>query len=192
MKILIATKNISKFNTIKNMLNEVIGDNCIYKNLLSYTDLVLKEEIGSNIDRARDKAKDAYNQIEEKFDVVIGIDDGIIINDIEYISVKEHLFDIMVGNKVPIGDKIYITRAYYAITNDGREYNIYNKIPYIVRKKVETIEKEGYQLNSVISMIDKDCVLNDMSDKELNDYYLAYSIEDLKKLINFINSKGDV
>ena len=73
MKILIATKNLSKFNTIKNMLNEVIDSDCVYKNLLSYTNLISKEEIGSNIDRARDKAKDAYNQIDEKFDAIIHI-----------------------------------------------------------------------------------------------------------------------
>ena len=192
MKILIATKNLSKFNTIKNMLNEVIDSDCVYKNLLSYTNLISKEEIGSNIDRARDKAKDAYNQIDEKFDAIIGIDDGIIINNTEYVSVKDHLFDIMVGDKIPIGNKIYITRAYHIITNDGREFNIYNKIPYIIRKKVEIIGKEGYQLNSVISTIDNESVLNDMSDKELNKYYLTYSIEDLQKIIDFINNKEQV
>jgi len=88
------------------------------------------------------------------YDLIIGIDDGIIIDDELSVNVKEHLYDIMVSDKVEIGKIIYITRAYSIIDKNGKNKNVFNKIPYRVNRKVKNIANQGYQLNSVLSMLD--------------------------------------
>ncbi len=102
---------------------------------------------------------------------------------------KEHLYDIIVGNKVKIGSKIYITRAYYLVTNDQKEFWCYNKIPYIVQKKLPNFDSGGYQLNDVISTIDNDKVLTERSPEELNEYFLKYTVDDLKTMFNKASQK---
>ena len=189
MKILIATKNNSKFEIISRMLYSILGNNILIKNLNNYDYFVDKDEIGTNIERAKSKAENAEEQIKEDFDYILGIDDGIIIDGKEYVTVKDHLYDIVVGDKIKIGSTIYITRAYFLISNDKKELLYYNKIPYIVRKKLDTVEIEGYPLNSVISTIDNDTVLTERSDEELNDYFLKYSIDDLRAMFNNVDKE---
>lgn len=189
MKILIATKNNSKFEIISRMLYSILENNILIKNLNDYDYFVDKDEIGTNIERAQAKAKNAEEQIKEDFDFILGIDDGIIIDDKEYVTVKDHLYDIVVGDKIKIGSTIYITRAYFLISNDKKEFFCYNKIPYIVRKKLDTVEIGGYPLNSVISTIDNDTVLTERSNEELNDYFLKYSIDDLRTMFNNVDKE---
>lgn len=189
MKILIATKNNSKFEIISRMLYSILGPNILIKNLNSYDYFVEKDEIGTNIERASAKAKNAKEQIKENFDFILGIDDGVIIDGKEYITVKDHLYDLVVGDKIKIGSTIYITRAYSLISNDKRESLCFNKIPYIVRKKLDTLEINGYPLNSVVSTIDNDSVLTDCSNEELNNYFLKYSIDDLRILFNNVDKE---
>lgn len=189
MKILIATKNNSKFEIISRMLYSILENNILIKNLNDYDYFVDKDEIGTNVERAQAKAKNAEEQIKEDFDFILGIDDGIIIDDKEYVTVKDHLYDIVVGDKIKIGSTIYITRAYFLISNDKKEFFCYNKIPYIVRKKLDTVEIGGYPLNSVISTIDNDTVLTERSNEELNDYFLKYSIDDLRTMFNNVDKE---
>lgn len=189
MKILIATKNNSKFEIISRMLYSILGNNILIKSLNDYDYFVDKDEIGTNIERAKAKAKNAEEQIKEDFDYILGIDDGIIIDGKEYVTVKDHLYDIVVGNKIKIGSTIYITRAYFLISNDKKEILCYNKIPYIVRKKLDTVEMGGYPLNSVISTIDNDTVLTERSNEELNGYFLKYSIDDLRTMFNNVDKE---
>lgn len=189
MKILIATKNNSKFEIISRMLYSILRNNILIKSLNDYDYFVDKDEIGTNIERAKAKAKNAEEQIKEDFDYILGIDDGIIIDGKEYVTVKDHLYDIVVGDKIKIGSIIYITRAYFLISNDKKEVLCYNKIPYIVRKKLDTVEMGGYPLNSVISTIDNDTVLTERSNEELNGYFLKYSIDDLRTMFNNVDKE---
>lgn len=189
MKILIATKNKSKFEIISRMLYSILGNNILIKNLNDYDYFVDKDEIGTNIERAKSKAKNAEEQIKEDFDYILGIDDGIILDGKEYITVKDHLYDIVVGDKIKIGSTIYITRAYFLISNAKNDVLCYNKIPYIVRKKLDTVEMGGYPLNSVISTIDNDTVLTERSNEELNDYFLKYSMDDLRTMFNNVDKE---
>ena len=189
MKILIATKNNSKFEIISRMLYSILGNNILIKSLNDYDYFVDKDEIGTNIERAKAKAKNAEEQIKEDFDFILGIDDGIIIDGKEYVTVKDHLYDIVVGDKIKIGSTIYITRAYFLISNDKKEFLCYNKIPYIVRKELDTVEMGGYPLNSVISTTDNDTVLTERSNEELNDYFLKYSINDLRTMFNNVDKE---
>lgn len=189
MKILIATKNNSKFEIISRMLYSILGNNILIKSLNNYDYFVDKDEVGTNIERAKAKAKNAEEQIKENFDFILGIDDGIVIDGKEYVTVKDHLYDIVVGDKIKIGSTIYITRAYFVISNDKKGFLCNNKIPYIVRKKLDTIEMSGYPLNSVISTIDNDTVLTERKSEELNDYFLKYSIDDLRTMFNNVDKE---
>ncbi len=184
MNILIATKNKDKFNIISKMIASIIDDSVVFKSLNDFDNYIESEECGNNVDRAKQKALDASSNIKEKFDYILGIDDGIIINNQEYAAVKEHLQDIVVGDEVPIGSTIYITRAYYLISN-GKEKYCYNKIPYIIKKKLSDYRHEGYPLNDVLSTIDNDEVLSNRDKDELNEYFLKYSINDLKKILEW-------
>lgn len=189
MKILIATKNNSKFEIISNMFYKILDKDIIIKNLNNYKSFREIDEVGSNIERAIAKARNAKKQVKEKFDLIIGIDDGIIIDNKEYVAVKDRLYDIVVGDNIKIGSIIYITRAYALISSDENETVCYNKIPYILRKKLDSINMEGYPLNSVISTIDNEKVLTECTKDELNDYFLKYSRDDLKILFNDINKE---
>lgn len=184
MKILVATNNMDKFNIISKMIYSIFGNNIKIKSLASYKDFVEVDEVGNNINRAKEKAKNAKNNINDEFDYVLGIDDGVIVNETEYVSVKDKLNDIICNNTVSIGSKIYITRAYYLLSKTNKETYCYNKIPYIIQKKLSNYEKQGYPLNSVISTIDDDRVLTERTEEELNKYFLKYSIDDLRKLFN--------
>ena len=183
MKILIATQNNSKFNIISKMIKSILGENIELKNLNEYKDYKDEIEIGDNLNRAKQKAYNAKNQLKEEFDIILGIDDGIILNDVEYVSVKDKLYDIVVGDKYPIGETIYITRTYYLINKDNVETYVLNKIPYIIQKKLKQINLVGYPLNDVISTIDNDIVLSSRDEEELNEYFLKYSIKDLKDVL---------
>lgn len=185
IKILIATKNISKFKIVTNMIKEILPNKCEYYSLLDVKELIEIDEIGTPIQRAFNKAQNAYEQLKNLnyYDLIIGIDDGIIIDDELSVNVKEHLYDIMVSDKVEIGEIIYITRAYSIIDKNGKSKNVFNKIPYRLNRKVKNIANHGYQLNSVLSMLDDNCkVLDEFSDKELNEYYLLHSKDDLMEL----------
>lgn len=189
MKIIIATKNMSKFEIVSKMLTTIFNEKINIKNLNDVHEFKELDEKGNNIERAKAKAWNTYNNINEQFDAIIGIDDGIIINDIEYASVKQHLRDIVIENSVPVGSKIYITRAYYLITCDGREKSCYNKIPYIVQRKLESFEVKGYPLNDVISTIDNTDVLSLRPTSELNEYFLKYTLKDLEDLMSIIGGE---
>ena len=187
MKILIATNNKDKYNTISQMLFKIFPNEIEVEYLNKYIEFKEVEEVGTNIERAKGKALNAKNQIKDNYDIILGIDDGIIIDNKEYAAVKEHLFDIVIGDKVKIKDKIYITRAYYLIAKEKENY-CYNKIPYILQKKLNSYDNVGYPLNSVISTIEDDKVLTEHSKEELNEYFLKYSKKDLQKLFkDYIN-----
>lgn len=187
MKVLIATQNKSKFDIISKMIKSILSGEIEFKNLNEYPNFEDIEEIGNNIERAKAKAYNAKKQINDEFDVILGIDDGIILKNVEYTAVKEHLYDIIVGDAIKIGEMIYITRAYYLIAKDNKESYCFNKIPYVVRQKLNDLNQGGYPLNDVISTINDDIVLSDMTEEELNDYFLSYNLNDLKNMFKIIN-----
>lgn len=187
MKILIATKNKDKFNIISKIIRSSINREVDIKSLNDIEEIPEEEEIGSNLERAQEKAENAKKYVKEDFDAIIGIDDGIIINGKEYVAVKEILKDIIIGDKVKIGEMIYITRAYYMITKDGEVSSCLNKIPYYLRKKLDNFDNKGFPLNQVISTIDNNLVLTERDKEELNDYFVKHSIEDIRELLNIID-----
>lgn len=187
MKILIATNNSDKFNIVSKMIKTIKNGDFDIKSLKDIEEIPEKEEVGTNLDRARDKALNAKKYVGNDFDAIIGIDDGVIINDQEYVAIKEHLKDIIVEDTIPIGEKIYITRAYYMVLKNGKESSCLNKIPYYIRKKLIDFGKTGYPLNEVISTIDDETVLSKRDTNELNDYFIKHSLDDIEELFSVID-----
>ena len=187
MKILIATQNVDKFNIISKMIKSSINSDIEIKSLNDIEPIKEEIEAGTNLERAKKKAENAKKYVKEEFDAIIGIDDGVIIKDQEYAAVKDHLKDIISGDKIKIGEKIYITRAYYMITKENEISSCLNKIPYYLRKKLKNYENIGYPLNKVISTIDNETVLSERDKDELNEYFIKNSIEDIRDLLNIID-----
>ena len=187
MKILIATQNVDKFNIISKMIKSSINSDIEIKSLNDIEPIKEEIEAGTNLERAKKKAENAKKYVKEEFDAIIGIDDGVIIKDQEYAAVKDHLKDIISGDKIKIGEKIYITRAYYMITKENEISSCLNKIPYYLRKKLKNYENIGYPLNKVISTIDNETVLSERDKDELNEYFIKHSIEDIRDLLNIID-----
>lgn len=187
MKILIATQNIDKFNIISRIIRTCIKNDLEIKSLNDIDPIPEEVENGTNLERAKGKAENAKKYVKEDFDAIIGIDDGVILNNVEYVAVKEHLKEIITGDEIKIGEKIYITRAYYMITKDGETSSCLNKIPYYLRKKLDSFDSKGFPLNQVISTIDNDIVLTERDKDELNEYFVKHSIEDIKELLNIID-----
>ena len=187
MKILIATQNVDKFNIISKMIKSSINSDIEIKSLNDIEPIKEEIEEGTNLERAKKKAENAKKYVKEEFDAIIGIDDGVIIKDQEYAAVKDHLKDIISGDKIKIGEKIYITRAYYMITKENEISSCLNKIPYYLRKKLKNYENIGYPLNKVISTIDNETVLSERDKDELNEYFIKHSIEDIRDLLNIID-----
>ena len=84
-KILIATTNNSKFEVVKELLISCGFENYNFK-LLKDLDLIIedKKENGNILERAKDKAVNVYNTINNSkynndFEYIIGIDEGIEI-----------------------------------------------------------------------------------------------------------------
>ena len=187
MKILIATQNVDKFNIISKMIKSSINSDIEIKSLNDIEPIKEEIEEGTNLERAKKKAENAKKYVKEDFDAIIGIDDGVIIKDQEYAAVKDHLKDIISGDNIKIGEKIYITRAYYMITKENEISSCLNKIPYYLRKKLKKYENIGYPLNKVISTIDNETVLSERDKDELNEYFIKHSIEDIRDLLNIID-----
>ena len=187
MKILIATQNVDKFNIISKMIKSSINSDIEIKSLNDIEPIKEEIEAGTNLERAKKKAENAKKYVKEEFDSIIGIDDGVIIKDQEYAAVKDHLKDIISGDKIKIGEKIYITRAYYMITKENEISSCLNKIPYYLRKKLKNYENIGYPLNKVLSTIDNETVLSERDKDELNEYFIKHSIEDIRDLLNIID-----
>ena len=187
MKILIATQNVDKFNIISKMIKSSINSDIEIKSLNDIEPIKEEIEEGTNLERAKKKAENAKKYVKEDFDAIIGIDDGVIIKDQEYAAVKDHLKDIISGDKIKIGEIIYITRAYYMITKENEISSCLNKIPYYLRKKLKKYENIGYPLNKVISTIDNETVLSERDKDELNEYFIKHSIEDIRDLLNIID-----
>lgn len=187
MKILIATQNVDKFNIISNIIKSSVKNNIDIYSLNDIEEIPEEKEVGTNLERAKKKAENAKKYVKEDFDAIIGIDDGIILQDKEYVAVKDHLKDIISGDKIKIGEKIYITRAYYMITKNNEVSYCLNKIPYYLRKKLDEFDNKGFPLNRVISTIDNKKVLTERDKDELNNYFIKHSIDDIRNLINIID-----
>ena len=94
-RVLIATTNNDKYETVKQIFENTIfpTDKYVLESLKTLNiELEDKKEEGDNLERARNKAKFANEQLKKYgFDYIVGLDDAIIIKGRIEPNIKEYI-----------------------------------------------------------------------------------------------------
>lgn len=186
-KVLIATTNIDKFKAVSKVFENTIfpKDKFIIESL-SDVKLNIKDEkeIGTNLERARTKAInafDAVNESEYDYDYVVGLDDAIRVKGKLEADIKKYIEKILYGNYIDEGEEYAFNRAYVIIDKDKKMYETTIDIPYVYHKIKEKVQLKDhtYQLAIVAYPLGSDKPICDLSEKEEVAYYLKYVKNDL-------------
>lgn len=191
-KILIATRNKDKFRIISKLLKSVFTD-YKFNNLDNVEkEIIDRKETGDIINRSYIKAKNVYDCLDEqKYDYIVGIDDGIKIRGKILENVKDYIKDIIDDKLLDENEIVYIVRAYTFFNKNGKSYSFITEIPFKY-KKIDydlKIEKDSYPLSHVLASLDKNIPVIKLNENESNDYYLLYSVEKFEKIEESLNDK---
>lgn len=191
-KILIATRNKDKFRIISKLLKSVFTD-YKFNNLDDVEkEIIDRKETGDIINRSYIKAKNVYDCLDEqKYDYIVGIDDGIKIRGKIFENVKDYIKDIIYDKLLDENEIVYIVRAYTFFNKNGKSYSFITEIPFKY-KKIDydlKIEKDSYPLSHVLASLDKNIPVIKLNENESNDYYLLYSFEKFEKIEESLNDK---
>lgn len=189
-KILIATTNVDKFKAVSKVFeNTIFPKDQFYMESLSNIKLNIKDEkeIGTNLERARTKAINAYNAVNESgadFDFVVGLDDAIRVKGILEADIKKYIDKILYGDYINEGEEYAFNRAYVIIDKNMKIYETTIDIPYVYHKIKEQIQLKDhtYQLAVVAYPIGSDKPICNLNEKDEVDYYLKYLKKDLLNL----------
>lgn len=167
-KILIATRNKDKFATIKQVLSKMAEEKYSYYSLYDIEGLDKDEKESGTIDkRAYDKANQIYQTIENNdFEYIIGIDDGIKLKGILRENVKDYLNDIIDDKYLSEGEQIEIVRAYCFMDKNGEL----------------KIEANTYPLSHVLTPVDSDTPVSELSNEDDINYCFKYTEPKLREL----------
>ena len=186
-KVLIATTNVDKFKAVSKVFDNTIfpkGEFIIES--LSDIKLNIKDEkeIGTNLERARTKAINAFNAVDESnynYDFVVGLDDAIRVKGVLEADIKKHIEKILYGNYINDGEEYAFNRAYVIIDKNMKMYETTIDIPYEYHKINEKIQLKDhtYQLAIVAYPLGSDKPICDLNEKDEIDYYLKYVKKDL-------------
>lgn len=193
-KVLIATTNIDKFKAVSKVFeNTIFPKNEFILESLANIKLNIKDEkeVGTNLERARTKAINAFNAVKESdynYDFVVGLDDALRVKGVLEANIKKHIDEILYGNYFSEGEEYAFNRAYVIIDKNMKMYETTIDIPYEYHKIKEKIELKDhtYQLAIVAYPLGSDKPICDLSEKDEIDYYLKYVKKDLLNL-NIIN-----
>ena len=190
-KILIATTNNSKFEVVKELLISCGFENYNFK-LLKDLDLIIedKKENGNIFERAKDKAVNVYNTINNSkynndFEYIIGIDDGIEIKNIINPNVKTLISPIINNELLKDSEIVYICRAFYFYKNNTNQKGIITKIPFKYKqwtKDIDFLKEHSYPLSYVLCPLNSNLPVIEMDKKVSNDYNLSYCKKELKSI----------
>ena len=192
-KVLIATTNKDKFKIVSGMFKETIFKEDEYEIIQQDDSMKIREvsEKGTNKDRARAKALEAYNALEDyDYDYIVGLDDAIYANGKLDPDIKKIMCKILFQDYIKDGDEYGFNRAYCIIDKEGNVYEFNIDTPYIYHKLEGEfkVEKYTYPLSRVSYPMNCDKPICDLTDEESNEYYLSYAICTLEK-IKFKNTK---
>ena len=199
MIILIATKNIDKFNTTKGIFQRLGLIKYEYKNLRDYQLLDENEEVGTMKERARDKVEFAMKSLRDNKDfenmfLVVGIDDGFYIpsKDLLTANSKEMVDEILSGNFITIGDVVEEVRSYsiYSVADD-KYYYYESRLPLRFLGNENGIKrKEGINpLKNVLSFEIESQPIGSHSQEEIDEVILGYVREDFSRIIKLVTQR---
>lgn len=179
-KVLIATTNIDKYNAVSKIFKSTIfpEKDYIILSLRDINDTITNEkEYGTNIERAKVKAKSAYEQLKAKdFDYIVGLDDALKLKGKIEPNIKEYINKILYENYLEDGELITFNRAYCIYDKNGNIYETTADIPYIYHplKEEYTVKSFTYPLSKIAYPIGSDKPICDISNDEELNYYLKY------------------
>ena len=185
-KVLIATTNTDKYNAVSKIFNKTIFPNNKYS-LHSLKDvdkeLIDEKEIGNNIERARVKAKNAYDVFKDDFDYIVGLDDAIRIKGELHPNIKDYINKILFDNFIDDGEEYSFNRAYCIMNKKGKMYETNLEIPYIYHDNNSIkLEEQSYPLSRVAYPIGYDKSIDELNENDEVNYYLKYVKDGLMSL----------
>lgn len=186
-KVLIATTNKDKFTIVSTIFKNTIFPENEYEIIRPTSDIKLPPitEEGTNIQRARTKALNAYEYLKNyNYDYIVGLDDALFIKGRIEPNIKNHLNIILYGNYLEDGEQFAFNRAYCIIDKEKNLYEVSLDIPEIYHPLKENIviEDNTYPLSNVSYPIGFDKPLCELSNDEIIDYSLKYVKEGLMSL----------
>ena len=189
-KVLIATTNKDKYKVVSKIFKNTIFPENEYELLRLTDDMNLpdEKETGSNIERARSKALNAFEHLKDyNFDYIVGLDDAVVIKGRIEPNVKEYINKILFENYLKDGEEYAFNRAYCIVDKDKNIYEAALSIPEIYHplKKDYVVKEHTYPLSQVSYPIGYDKPVCELSDDESTNYYLKY----VKKGIMNLNIK---
>ena len=186
-RVLVATTNKDKYSTVSKIFKRTIFPDSEYEIVCLTKEMNIpdEKECGSNIERARAKALNAFNHLKAyNFDYIVGLDDAIVIRGKVEPNIKEYLNKIIYENYIEDGEVIAFNKAYCIIDKEANIYEIALEIPEIYHSLKDnfTIEEHTYPLAHVMYPIGYNVPVCELSDEESINYDLKYLKEGLMSL----------
>ena len=182
-KALIATRNIDKYTLVTLMLKNSICPDYQFEYLESIDEEIVDvKETGDVLNRALQKAKNAFLNIKDNdYDLIVGVDDGILIKNKMIENVKEIIKPILENTFLEEGEIIYLVKAFSFINKNGNKKSFVCEVPFKYQKLEEkvSIKKNTYPLNNVFVPIGMKETLTEMDDALDTKYFLKYSFDKL-------------
>jgi hypothetical protein len=178
-QVLIATTNKDKFRAVSRVFKSTIfpSDEYELQKLTPEMNLPDEKESGSNIERAKAKAFNAFEHLKEyNFDYYVGLDDALVIKGRIEPNIKEYLNKILYENYLEDGEEYSFNRAYCILDKDGNIYETNASIPYLYHplKEDYKLEEFTYPLSKVAYPIGDNRPVSEFNDEEATNYYLKY------------------
>lgn len=175
-KILLATTNKSKFNIVNFFLKKLGYEEDKYK-IVSLNDINYngpdEKEHGKIQERAKAKALSVKCNIEnsDEYDLIIGIDDGIVLKGVLRPNVKDYINKILFENYLEENEPFSFSRAYCCINKNGDLFETTTNIEYNFKSNINLkVEPNSYPLSQISVPIGYDKALSDMEKSEANEY----------------------
>ena len=186
-EVLIATTNKDKYDAVSTIFKNTIFKENKYEISRMTKNIPEEQEVGDNVQRARNKALNAYKYFKDDYDFIVGLDDAIRVNGKLEPNIKKYLDKILYENYINDGDEYSFNRAYCIVDKKGKLYETTIDIPYIYHPLKDRMELKActYPLSKVAYAIGYNKPISDLNKEEETEYYLKY----VKKEIMNLNIK---
>lgn len=190
MNILIATQNQDKFWIVKGLLSNCGLSDCLFKNLNDVNIQSQSEEYGDLMNRALMKAQHACNVVDksEQIDIYVGVDDGMKYkNGKTDANSKEVVEKILCQNFLSVGETLINVRAFAFLNRNGKamdKFEIELPFKFIGNKNNVRPQTAKYPLRRVLSTLEGEKPLAEMSEEESMEYYLLFARRRIEEFVN--------
>ena len=186
-RVLISTTNNDKYDAVSKVFKNSIfpEDKYIIEKLTSDMNVPDEKEQGSNVERARTKALNAYNHLKEyNYDYIVGLDDALVIKGKIEPNIKEYLNKLLFENYLEEGEEYAFNRAYCIVDKNKKLYETAISIPYLYYGLKEDYEmkEHSYPLVKVAYAIGYNKPICDLEKEDEINYYLKYVKDGLMNL----------